>query len=130
MVTKKEIQTLFNEATKRLERPFHIMTANVAELKKSVEFLDQKYEDVLSQFRLANVKLMQQSRTLNHIESAFENESKKNQEATATFKCMAQYFRGNSLEISGIPLSEDYSTNDIVLPEYVTSTSIVIFFSY
>ena len=35
------------------------MTANVAELKKSVEFLDQKYEDVLSQFRLANKKLMQ-----------------------------------------------------------------------
>ena len=65
MVTKKEIQTLFNEATKPLERQVDMMTTNMAELKKSVEFLDQKYEDVLSQFRLANEKLMQHSRKLN-----------------------------------------------------------------
>lgn len=128
MVTKKEIQTPFNEATKPLERQVDIMTANVAELKKSVELLDQKYEDVLSQFRLANEELIQQSRKLNELESAFENESKKNQEATATFECMTRYLRGNCLEISGKPLSEDYSTNNIVIPEYITSTRIVIFF--
>lgn len=91
------------------------MSTNFVELKKSVEFLDQKYEDVLSQLRLANEKYMQQSRKLNELESAFENERKKNQETTATFESMAQYLRRDCLEISGIPLSEDYSTNDIVI---------------
>ena len=80
-----------------------------------MEFLDQKYEDVLSQLRLANEKYMQQSQKLNELESAFENERKKNQETTATFESMAQYLRRDCLEISGIPLSEDYSTNDIVI---------------
>ena len=58
---------------------------------------------------------MQQSRKLNELESTFENERKKNQETTATFESMAQYLRRDCLEISGIPLSEDYSTNDIVI---------------
>ena len=49
------------------------------------------------------------------VESAFQNESKKNQEATATFESLAQYLRRDSLEISGIPFSEDYSINDIVI---------------
>ena len=58
---------------------------------------------------------MQQSQKLNELESAIENERKKNQEATATFKSLAQYLRRDCLEISGIPLSEDYSTSDIVI---------------
>lgn len=58
---------------------------------------------------------MQQSQKLNELESALENERKINQEATATFESLAQYLRRDSLEISGIPLSEDYSTNDIVI---------------
>ena len=111
MVTKQEIQTLFNEAIKPLERKIE----NFIELKKSVEFLDKKYEDVLSQLRLAKERNMPQSQKLNDLESALENERKKNQEATATFESLAQYLRRDSLEISGIPLSEDYSTNDIVI---------------
>ena len=59
MVTKQEIQTLFNEAIKPLERKIHSMTRNFIELKKSVEFLDKKYEDVLSQVRLAKERNMQ-----------------------------------------------------------------------
>ena len=80
-----------------------------------MEFLDQKYEDVLSQLRLANERHMQQSRKLNELESALENERKKNQEAIATFESMAQYLRRECLEISGILLSENYSTNDMVI---------------
>ena len=58
---------------------------------------------------------MQQLRKLNELESAFENERKKNQENTATFESMVQYLRRDCLEISGIPPSEDYSTNDFVI---------------
>ena len=58
---------------------------------------------------------MQQSQKLNDLESALENERKKNQEATATFENLAQYLRGDSLEISGIPLSKDCSPNDFVI---------------
>ena len=68
MVTKQEIQTLLNEAIKPLERKIDTMTTNFIELKKSVEFLDQKYEDVLSQLRLANERNMQQSQKLNELE--------------------------------------------------------------
>ena len=49
------------------------MTRNFIELKKSVEFLDKKYEDVLSQLRLAKERNMQQSQKLNDLESAPEN---------------------------------------------------------
>ena len=49
------------------------------------------------------------------LESALEDERKKNQEATGTFESMAQYLRRDCLEISGVPLSEDYTTNDIVI---------------
>ena len=58
---------------------------------------------------------MQQSQKLSELESALVNERKKNQEATATLESMAQYLRRECLEISEIPLSEDYSTNDIVI---------------
>ena len=51
-----------------------------------MEFLDKKYEAVLSQLRLANERNMQQSQKLNELESAIQNERKKNQEATATFE--------------------------------------------
>ena len=115
MVTKQEIQTLLNEAIRPLERKIDTMSTNFIELKKSVEILDKKYEDVLSQLRLANERNMQQSQKLNELESALENERKNNQEATATFESLAQYLRRDCLEISGIPLSEDYSTNDIVI---------------
>ena len=76
MVTKQEIQTLFNEAIKPLETKIDLMTTNFIELKKSVEFLDKKYEDVLSQLRLANERNMQQSQKLSELESAIENERK------------------------------------------------------
>ena len=115
MVTKQEIQTLFNEAIKPLKRKIDLMTTNFIKLKKSVEFLDKKYEDVLSQFRLSNERNMHQLQKLNELESALENERKKNQEATATFESLAQYLHRDCLGISGIPLSEDYSTNDIVI---------------
>ena len=68
MVTKQEIQTLFNEAIKPLERKIDSMTTNFIELKKSLEFLDKKYEDVLSQLRLANERNIQQSQKLNELE--------------------------------------------------------------
>jgi len=68
MVTKQEIQTLFNEAIKPLERKIDSMTTNFIGLKKSVEFLDKKYEDVLSQLRLANERNIQQSHKLNELE--------------------------------------------------------------
>ena len=55
------------------------------------------------------------SQKLNELESAIENERKKNQEATATFESLAQYLRRDCLEISGIPLSEDYLTSDNVI---------------
>ena len=42
MVTKQEIQTLFNEAIKPLETKIDLMTTNFMELKKSLEFLDKK----------------------------------------------------------------------------------------
>ena len=71
MVTKQEIQTLFNEAIKP---KIDLMTTNFIELKKSVELLYKKYEDVLSQLRLANERNMQQSQKLNELESAIENE--------------------------------------------------------
>lgn len=54
-----------------------------------MEFLDQKYEDVLLQLRLANERHMQQSRKLKELDSALESERKKNEEATATFESMA-----------------------------------------
>ena len=58
---------------------------------------------------------MQQSQKLNDLESALENERKKTQEARATFERLAQYLCRDSLEISEITLSEDYSTNNIVI---------------
>ena len=61
MATKQEIGTLFNEVIKPLERKIDFMTANFTELKKSVEFLDQKYLDVLSPLRLANERHVKQS---------------------------------------------------------------------
>lgn len=60
-----------------------------------MEFLDQKYEDVLLQLRLANERHMQQSRKLKELDSALESERKKNEEATATSKVWRSIFVEN-----------------------------------
>ena len=82
----------WSEARKNDWIPIHELRSylrqELVELEKQET---NKREDDLSQFRLANEKLMQQSRKLNELKSAFENESKKNQEATATFESMAQW---------------------------------------
>ena len=62
MVTKQEIQSLLKEAIKPLESKIDSTTANFIELKKSVEFLDQKYKDVLSQLQLAHAAVAKAKR--------------------------------------------------------------------
>ena len=79
-----------------------------------MEFLSKKYDEVISQLQVANNRIFQQSTTIKNVQEEFTNVKKQANDATYQVEELAQYIRRDCLEISGVPPSENYSSNDIV----------------
>jgi len=77
--------------------------------------LNEKYDHVLSQLRQTNKKVHLQGTSLRQVQTDLDDVKKESREATMGFENLAQYLRRDCLEIPGIPLSENNTSNDIVI---------------
>ena len=115
MATNEEIQKLLRETIAPLEEKVDSLNNTFKDLKKAVEFLNEKYDDVLSQLRQTNEKIHLQGTSLRQAQKDLDDVKKESREATLGFENLARYLRRDCLEISGIPPSENYTSNDIVI---------------
>ena len=90
------------------------LTTEFAELKRSVEFLSKKYDEVISQLQVANNRISQQSTTIKNVQEELNKVKKQASDASHQAEELAQYIRHDCLEISGVPPSQSYLSNDIV----------------
>ena len=68
MDTKEEIQKLFREAVAPLEEKVDNLNNSFKDLKKTGDYLNEKYDDVLSQLRQTNNKVHLQGTSLRHLD--------------------------------------------------------------
>ena len=115
MATKEEIQKLLREAITPLEEKVDNLNHSFQELKKTVVFFNQKYDEVLSQLGQTNEKVKLQGTNLRKMQQDYDDAKIESREAILGYENLAQYLRRDYLEISGIPPSENYSSNDIVM---------------
>ena len=67
-VYRSEIKVLLRAAISPLDKKMDHLTTEFAELKRSVEFLSKKYDEVISQLQVANNRISQQSTTLKNVQ--------------------------------------------------------------
>ena len=113
MATEEQIKVLLRAAISPLDKKMDHLTTEFAELKRSVEFLSKKYDEVISQLQVANNRISQQSTTIKNVQEELNNVKKQAIDASYQAEELAQYIRRDCLEISGVPPSESYSSNDI-----------------
>lgn len=114
MATEEQIKVLLRAAISPLEKKMDHLTTEFAELKRSVDFLSKQYDEVISQLQLANSRISQQSTNIKNVQEELNKVKKQTLDASYQAEELAQYIRRDCLEISGVPPSESYSSNDIV----------------
>ena len=113
-ITQEEIKNLSKEAIKPLERKLDNLNNRFQELKRLVDFVNKKY-DVLAQLKQANEKIQRQGTSLKQMRKDLDNATKQAQDAMNGFENLAEYLRRDCLEISGIPPSDRYTCNKLVM---------------
>ena len=76
MATKEEMVNLLKEAIEPSKRKLETLGASVTELKSLVEFLDENYEDVLSQLQLTNERVTSRTTKIKEVQSDLANVKK------------------------------------------------------
>ena len=103
------------EAIEPLERKLDNLNNGFQELKRLVDFVNDKYDDILAQLKQANEKIQRQGTSLRQIRKDLDDARKEAQDAMNGFENLAEYLRRDCLEISGVPPSESYTCNQLVM---------------
>ena len=114
-ITREEIKNLLKEAIEPLERKLDNLNNGFQEFKRLVDFVNRKYDDVLVQLKQANEKIQRQGTSLRQMRKDLDDATKQAQDAMNGFKNLAEFLRRDCLEISGVPPSESYTCNQLVM---------------
>ena len=114
-ITREEIKNLLKEAIEPLERKLDNLNNGFQEFKRLVDFVNRKYDDVLVQLKQANKKIQRQGTSLRQMRKDLDDATKQAQDAMNGFENLAEYLRRDCLEISGVPPSESYTCNQLVM---------------
>ena len=114
-ITREEIKNLLKEPIEPLERKLDNLNNGFQELKRLVDFVNGKYDDVLVRLKQANEKIQRQGTSLRQMRKDLEDATKRAQDAMNGFENLAEYLRRDCLEISGVPPSESYMCNQLVM---------------
>ena len=80
-ITQEEIKKLLKEAIEPLERKLDNLNNGFQELKRLVDFVNGKYDDVLAQLKQANEKIQRQGTSLRQMRKDLEDVTKRAQDA-------------------------------------------------
>ncbi|CAH3022998.1 unnamed protein product, partial [Porites evermanni] len=73
------------------------------------------HDDVLVQLKQANEKIQRQGTSLRQMRKDLDDATKQAQNAMNGFENLAEYLRRDCIEISGVPPSENYTCNQLVM---------------
>ena len=114
-ITREEIKNVLKEAIEPLERKTDNLSNRFQELKRLVDFVNEKYNDILVQLKQANEKIQRQGTSLKKMQKDLDYATKQAHDAMNGFENLAEYLRRDCLEISGVPPSENYTCNQLVM---------------
>ena len=92
-ITREEIRNLLKEAIEPLERKIDNPNNGSQELKRLVDFVNAKYDDILVQLKQANEKIQRQGTCLKQIRKDLDDATKQAQDAMNGFENLAEYLR-------------------------------------
>ena len=99
-ITREEIKNLLKEAIEPLERKLDNLNNGFQELKRLVDFVNGKYDDVLVQLKQANKKIQRQERKIQTMQKDLDDAIKQAQDTMNGFENLAEYLRRDCFEIS------------------------------
>ena len=114
-ITREEIKNLLKEAIEPLERKIDNLNNGFQGLKRLVDFVNEKYDDILVQLKQANETIQRQGSSLKQVRKDLDDATKQAPDALNGFENLAEYLRRDCLEISGVPPSENYTCNQLVM---------------
>ena len=76
-ITREEIKNLLKEAIGPLERKLDNLNNGFQELKRLVDFVNGKYDDVLVQLKQANEKIQRQGTSLKQMRKDLDDATKQ-----------------------------------------------------
>ena len=79
------------EAIEPLERKIDNLNNGFEELKRLVDFVNAKYDDILVQLKQANEKIQRQGTSLKQIRKDLDDATKQAQDAMNGFENLAEY---------------------------------------
>ena len=92
-ITREEIRNLLKEAIEPLERKIDNLNNGFEELKRFVDFVNAKYDDILVQLKQANEKIQRQGTSLKQIRKDLDDATKQAQDTMNGFENLAEYLR-------------------------------------
>ena len=99
-ITREEIKNLLKAAiAEPLERKLDNMNNGFQELKRLVDCVNGKYDDVLVQLKQADEKIQRQGMSLREMLKDLDDATKQAQDAMNGFDNLAEYLRRDCLEI-------------------------------
>ncbi|XP_015754436.1 PREDICTED: uncharacterized protein LOC107334065, partial [Acropora digitifera] len=109
-ITREEIKNPLKEAIEALEQKLDNLYNGFQELRRLVDFVNDKYDDMLKQqLKQVNEKIQGQGSSLKQIRKDLDDEREDG------FENLAEYLRRDCLEISGVPPSESYTCSQLVM---------------
>ena len=115
VITREEIKNLLKEEIEPLERKIDNLNNGFQEVKRLVDFVNEKYDDILVQLKQANEKIQIQGSSVKQMRKDLDDATKEAPDAMNGFENLVEYLSRDCLEISGVPPSEDYTCNQLVM---------------
>ena len=114
MAANKELRELLREEITPLKLDIGKIGKSLDDLKTTVSFLSNKYDDLLGQYKVVTEKLSHQSIIIEGLRKDLDESRKTALETAKQIEELAQYIRRDCLEISGIAPNEELSCESIV----------------
>ena len=114
MATIDQVKDLLKSELNPINVKLEKLAKTFNDLNTSVNFLSAKYDEILKHIRSANEKLNHHSADISKIKEELKQTVKQADEANLQADELAQYLRRDCLEISGIKVTNECSSEAIV----------------
>ena len=114
MATLEQVKELIVKEITPLKLKINVLTGKFEELSKTVKFLSEKYDDLLTQIQTSNGAVKRHAADLSGIKQDLKIIDKRAVEALDEVDELAQYVRRDCLEISGVKATDESTSESVV----------------
>ena len=114
MATVEEIRRLLEDEIRPLRSKLFSIEEKFSALQKSVDFVSNKYDELLKQIQGSNEKVVTLVSDVKNMKRDLTGVQKRALEVTKDVDDLAQYLRRDCIEISGLKPTESISCTELV----------------